>query len=195
MWLGLGKLWFYDGPCPLKTCRIFFIFFLKIYISREQNKNQVWFLFVPWAFFVCMHLFPSFLWFFFVPLVMNGDFFPFSYSLPFSILFYFILFGNFTMFHSLISSLLVLTIIISPTEMQLAGSGLLTIPKDARSKEELLNASIPNIWHDLCTNLQSESLCVKPARDGCSTGVARLRYVYIYSVSCYLLLFTQNTED
>ncbi|XP_077215091.1 D-alanine-D-alanine ligase family isoform X3 [Tasmannia lanceolata] len=52
--------------------------------------------------------------------------------------------------------------------------GILTIHKDVRRKDELLNASITDIWHDLTTNLQSNTLCVKPARDGCSTGVARL---------------------
>lgn len=57
----------------------------------------------------------------------------------------------------------------------LASKGLLTIPKDARSKEELLSSSVSKIWHDLSIKLQSESLCIKPARDGCSTGVARLR--------------------
>ncbi|KAJ0978329.1 hypothetical protein J5N97_013803 [Dioscorea zingiberensis] len=57
----------------------------------------------------------------------------------------------------------------------LTSMGVLTIPKDVRSKEELLSSPIPDIWHDLTTKLQSETLCVKPARDGCSTGVARLR--------------------
>ncbi|KAF6152644.1 hypothetical protein GIB67_008081 [Kingdonia uniflora] len=52
--------------------------------------------------------------------------------------------------------------------------GVLTIHKDVRSKEELLNSSILDIWHDLTEMLQCETLCVKPARDGCSTGVARL---------------------
>ncbi|XP_038980270.1 uncharacterized protein LOC103702084 isoform X2 [Phoenix dactylifera] len=56
----------------------------------------------------------------------------------------------------------------------LTSSGVLTIPKDVRSKEELLNSSPLDIWHDLTTKLKSETLCVKPARDGCSTGVARL---------------------
>ncbi|KAH7667514.1 D-alanine--D-alanine ligase protein [Dioscorea alata] len=57
----------------------------------------------------------------------------------------------------------------------LTGMGVLTIPKDVRSTEELLSSPIPDIWRDLTTKLQSETLCVKPARDGCSTGVARLR--------------------
>lgn len=56
----------------------------------------------------------------------------------------------------------------------LASSGVLTIPKDVRSKDELLNSSTSILWHDLKLKLESETLCVKPARDGCSTGVARL---------------------
>ncbi|XXG39900.1 hypothetical protein AAC387_Pa01g0745 [Persea americana] len=52
--------------------------------------------------------------------------------------------------------------------------GVLTIRKEVWNKEELLNSPLPDLWHDLTTNLQSETLCVKPARDGCSTGVARL---------------------
>ncbi|XP_058110497.1 uncharacterized protein LOC131253491 isoform X2 [Magnolia sinica] len=56
----------------------------------------------------------------------------------------------------------------------LTSLGVLTIQKDARSKEELLNAHTSDIWHELTTKLQSETLCIKPARDGCSTGVARL---------------------
>lgn len=74
-------------------------------------------------------------------------------------------------------------LLVVPMQMQLTDSGLLTIPKDVRSKEELLESHIPNIWHDLSMKLQSETLCVKPARDGCSTGVARLRYVHIYFVN------------
>ncbi|XP_010921077.1 uncharacterized protein [Elaeis guineensis] len=59
----------------------------------------------------------------------------------------------------------------------LTSLGVLTIPKDVRSKEELLNSSPLDIWHNLTTKLKAETLCVKPARDGCSTGVARLRTV------------------
>ncbi|KAL5742417.1 hypothetical protein ACOSP7_029149 [Xanthoceras sorbifolium] len=57
---------------------------------------------------------------------------------------------------------------------QLADKGVLTIKKDVRRKEDLLNLPIPNIWRELTSKLQCETLCVKPARDGCSTGVARL---------------------
>ncbi|XP_020108411.1 uncharacterized protein LOC109724127 isoform X1 [Ananas comosus] len=59
----------------------------------------------------------------------------------------------------------------------LKSSGVLTIPKDVRSTEELMKSSLAGIWNDLTTKLQSKTLCVKPARDGCSTGVARLRFV------------------
>lgn len=68
---------------------------------------------------------------------------------------------------------------------------MLTIPKDVRSKEELLNSSPLDIWHDSTTKLKSETLCVKPARDGCSTGVARLRFVnahIILTLHMYLCL-------
>ncbi|KAL4189833.1 hypothetical protein AMTRI_Chr08g209020 [Amborella trichopoda] len=56
----------------------------------------------------------------------------------------------------------------------MTNSGVLTIHKDVRSKAELVNSSLPDIWHELTAKLHSETLCVKPARDGCSTGVARL---------------------
>ncbi|KAK4396058.1 D-alanine--D-alanine ligase A [Sesamum angolense] len=62
----------------------------------------------------------------------------------------------------------------SPTCM-LADSGVLTITKDVRRKEDLLKMPLLDIWHDLTSKLGCETLCVKPARDGCSTGVARLR--------------------
>ncbi|KAK4418871.1 D-alanine--D-alanine ligase [Sesamum alatum] len=57
----------------------------------------------------------------------------------------------------------------------LEGSGVLTITKDVRRKEDLLKMPLLDIWHDLTSKLGCETLCVKPARDGCSTGVARLR--------------------
>ncbi|XP_068641876.1 uncharacterized protein [Aristolochia californica] len=60
--------------------------------------------------------------------------------------------------------------------------GVLTIKKDVRKKEELLNASLSDVWIDLTTKLQSDTLCIKPARDGCSTGVARLCCVEDLSV-------------
>lgn len=52
--------------------------------------------------------------------------------------------------------------------------GVLTINKDVRMKEDLLKTPIVDIWHELTSKLQCKTLCVKPARDGCSTGVARL---------------------
>ncbi|URE41482.1 D-ala D-ala ligase N-terminus [Musa troglodytarum] len=56
----------------------------------------------------------------------------------------------------------------------LTSLGVFTIPKVVRRKEELLNSYVPDTWQALTSKLQSKSLCVKPARDGCSTGVARL---------------------
>ncbi|XP_014497814.1 uncharacterized protein LOC106759248 isoform X1 [Vigna radiata var. radiata] len=56
----------------------------------------------------------------------------------------------------------------------LANSGVLTINKDVRQKADLYNKSINDTWHDLTSKLQCQTLCVKPAKDGCSTGVARL---------------------
>lgn len=52
--------------------------------------------------------------------------------------------------------------------------GVLTIKKDVRRKDDILHIPILNVWLDLTCKLQCQSLCVKPARDGCSTGVARL---------------------
>ncbi|KZV17159.1 hypothetical protein F511_29466 [Dorcoceras hygrometricum] len=57
----------------------------------------------------------------------------------------------------------------------LADHGVLTISKDVRRKDDLLKMPVINIWNELTSKLQSGTLCVKPARDGCSTGVARLR--------------------
>ncbi|XP_022157299.1 uncharacterized protein LOC111024031 [Momordica charantia] len=56
----------------------------------------------------------------------------------------------------------------------LSDMGVLTIKKDVRRKDDLLQIPILNVWHDLTRKLHCQSLCVKPARDGCSTGVARL---------------------
>ncbi|XP_027176337.1 uncharacterized protein LOC113775590 [Coffea eugenioides] len=52
--------------------------------------------------------------------------------------------------------------------------GVLTINKEVRSKGDLLKIPVLDVWQDLRAKLQTETLCVKPARDGCSTGVARL---------------------
>ncbi|KAJ8753834.1 hypothetical protein K2173_000088 [Erythroxylum novogranatense] len=56
----------------------------------------------------------------------------------------------------------------------LAKMGVLTINKYVRTKEELLSVPIDKTWLDITSKLQCDTLCVKPARDGCSTGVARL---------------------
>ncbi|KAI3771072.1 hypothetical protein L6452_02225 [Arctium lappa] len=56
----------------------------------------------------------------------------------------------------------------------LTNFGILTINKDVRRKEDLLNVATSDIWHEVISKLQCETLCIKPARDGCSTGVARL---------------------
>ncbi|CAN0927902.1 D-alanine--D-alanine ligase [Linum grandiflorum] len=57
----------------------------------------------------------------------------------------------------------------------LSDSGVLTISKDVRTKDDLLKNPSSKIWNELTTKLQCGTLCVKPARDGCSTGVARIR--------------------
>lgn len=62
----------------------------------------------------------------------------------------------------------------SVTLKHLANSGVLTINKDVRQKDDLFNKPINDTWHDLTSKLQCQTLCVKPAKDGCSTGVARL---------------------
>ncbi|KAK1393828.1 D-alanine--D-alanine ligase [Heracleum sosnowskyi] len=76
--------------------------------------------------------------------------------------------------------------------------GVLTINKDVRSKEDLLNMPIISIWNELTSKLQCETLCVKPARDGCSTGVARLCSsddfaVYVKSLKDCLLRIPPNS--
>lgn len=56
----------------------------------------------------------------------------------------------------------------------LADSGVLTIKKDVWSMADLLNLPIADTWQVVTSKLRCATLCVKPARDGCSTGVARL---------------------
>ncbi|KAG2647743.1 uncharacterized protein LOC120694924 isoform X1 [Panicum virgatum] len=56
----------------------------------------------------------------------------------------------------------------------LTSYGVRTIPKDVRATEEVLKYSLVDIWNGLIAKLQTETVCVKPAHDGCSTGVARL---------------------
>ncbi|KAJ3682882.1 hypothetical protein LUZ60_013109 [Juncus effusus] len=64
----------------------------------------------------------------------------------------------------------------SETLRKLVDKGVLTIPKDVWSVENILKNEIKleTIWDDLITMFRSQTICVKPARDGCSTGVARL---------------------
>ncbi|KAE8099081.1 hypothetical protein FH972_017090 [Carpinus fangiana] len=76
--------------------------------------------------------------------------------------------------------------------------GVLTINKDVRRKEDLLNMPILDVWHDLTSKLRCETLCVKPARDGCSTGVARLccakdLEVYVKALEDCLLRIPSNS--
>jgi hypothetical protein len=52
--------------------------------------------------------------------------------------------------------------------MQLTSYGVRTIPKDLRETEDVLESSIADIWKELKEKLQTETVCVKPARDGCS---------------------------
>ncbi|XP_062166835.1 uncharacterized protein LOC133873127 isoform X1 [Alnus glutinosa] len=80
----------------------------------------------------------------------------------------------------------------------LATLGVLTINKDVRRIDDLLNMPILDIWHDLTSKLQCETLCVKPARDGCSTGVARLCCakdieVYVKALEDCLLRIPSNS--
>jgi D-alanine-D-alanine ligase-like ATP-grasp enzyme len=56
----------------------------------------------------------------------------------------------------------------------LSDSGILTISKYVWRKDDLLIQPAMKIWHNVKSKLQCETLCIKPARDGCSTGVARL---------------------
>lgn len=80
----------------------------------------------------------------------------------------------------------------------LGNMGVHTINKELWRKEDLLNKSVPEIWQDLTTKLLCETLCVKPARDGCSTGVARLcclddLAVYVEALEECLLRIPSNT--
>ncbi|CAK8542074.1 unnamed protein product [Lathyrus sativus] len=80
----------------------------------------------------------------------------------------------------------------------LASSGVLTINKEVWRKEDLSNNPINDIWHDLTEKLQSETLCIKPAKDGCSTGVARLccsndLVIYIKALEECLLRIPPNS--
>lgn len=54
-----------------------------------------------------------------------------------------------------------------------------------KRKEDLLKTPVPDTWQDLTVKLQSKLLCVKPARDGCSTGVAKL-WLVLLSLKIYI---------
>lgn len=80
----------------------------------------------------------------------------------------------------------------------LGNLGVLTINKEVRGKSELLNKPTDDIWHELTSKLQCETVCVKPAKDGCSTGVARLccskdLAVYVKAVLDCLLRIPANS--
>ncbi|KAH9615346.1 hypothetical protein KSS87_014327 [Heliosperma pusillum] len=79
----------------------------------------------------------------------------------------------------------------------LAEYGVLTIDKEVRRRHDLVHMPISDTWQDLITRLQCETLCVKPARDGCSTGVARLRCmedlgIYVKALENHLIRIPPN---
>ncbi|XP_019092536.1 PREDICTED: uncharacterized protein LOC104745036 isoform X2 [Camelina sativa] len=57
---------------------------------------------------------------------------------------------------------------------QLSEFGIHTISKDVKRTEDIMHENIPNVWNELINKFRCLTLCVKPAKDGCSTGVARL---------------------
>ncbi|XP_013648121.1 uncharacterized protein LOC106353000 [Brassica napus] len=65
-------------------------------------------------------------------------------------------------------------IITSQALSHLSEFGVHTISKDVKRTEDIMHETISNIWDELITKLRCLTFCVKPARDGCSTGVARL---------------------
>ncbi|XAR68744.1 D-alanine--D-alanine ligase [Bertholletia excelsa] len=80
----------------------------------------------------------------------------------------------------------------------LAELGVLTISKDVWRKEDLVIMPIIDTWQELTSKLQCETLCIKPARDGCSTGVARLccsedLAVYVNALKDCLLRIPPNS--
>uniref|UniRef100_A0A1J3FT74 D-alanine--D-alanine ligase n=1 Tax=Noccaea caerulescens TaxID=107243 RepID=A0A1J3FT74_NOCCA len=62
----------------------------------------------------------------------------------------------------------------SQTLSHLSAFGVHTISNDVKRTVDIIHETIPNIWDELISKFQCQTLCVKPARDGCSTGVARL---------------------
>ncbi|KAI8557175.1 hypothetical protein RHMOL_Rhmol05G0315800 [Rhododendron molle] len=80
----------------------------------------------------------------------------------------------------------------------LADFGVLTISKDVWRREDLLRMPVTKTWQELTAMLQCETLCIKPARDGCSTGVARLccpedLAVYVKALDDCLLRIPPNS--
>ncbi|KAG7576527.1 Pre-ATP-grasp domain superfamily [Arabidopsis thaliana x Arabidopsis arenosa] len=76
--------------------------------------------------------------------------------------------------------------------------GIHTISKDVRRTEDIMHETIPNVWDELISKFQCLTLCVKPAKDGCSTGVARLcssedLAVYVQALKDCLLRIPPNT--
>ncbi|GAB2235968.1 hypothetical protein Drorol1_Dr00026413 [Drosera rotundifolia] len=80
----------------------------------------------------------------------------------------------------------------------LSDFGVLTINKEVQRMEDLIAMPISHIWSELTSKLQCQSICVKPARDGCSTGVARLcgvedLRVYVKALQDRLLRIPPNS--
>ncbi|XP_031376335.1 uncharacterized protein LOC116192059 isoform X2 [Punica granatum] len=76
--------------------------------------------------------------------------------------------------------------------------GVFTIKKEVWKKRDLLQKPTVDVWLDITSKLQCETICVKPARDGCSTGVARLcsaedLLVYIKALEEGLLQIPPNS--
>lgn len=72
---------------------------------------------------------------------------------------------------------------------QLSCQGIYTATKSVRGINELVQEG-DHMWAKLRKELQGKDICVKPASDGCSTGVARLRlvpFILSYSFACLLV--------
>ena len=61
---------------------------------------------------------------------------------------------------------------------QLSSQGIYTAAKAVIEIHELLQGG-DEMWMKLRKELKADDVCVKPVGDGCSTGVARLRWVAI----------------
>lgn len=59
---------------------------------------------------------------------------------------------------------------------QLSSQGIFTAAKAVMDFHELLKGG-DQMWTKLKKELKTDNVCVKPVGDGCSTGVARLRWV------------------